>query len=89
MKIDKSLKITEADVYAVRACMEGVANADQQKIAMQWIAAQACGLFEPEYVDGEKPLASAFNSGRRHVGMLLYTMKDPEILAHARKTRGT
>lgn len=90
MKIDTNLNITEADVFAIRACMAGTATADQQRLAMQWIGAEACLLFEPEFEVGEKPLASAHRGGRRYVGLLLSLMKEPEMLAHARKKpRGT
>lgn len=89
MKIPTELEITETEVLAVRACMAGVANDDQQKIAMQFIGAKLCGLFEPEMVPGEQPLASAHNSGRRWVGLMLSIMKEPEMLAHARKKRTT
>lgn len=87
MHIDPKFEITEAEVFAVRACMAGTANDDQQQMAMQFIGAKLCGLFEPEYVAGENPLASAHNSGRRWVGLMLSIMKDPEMLAHARKKR--
>lgn len=85
MKIDPDLDITEADVLAIRACMAGTASADQQQRAMQWIAAGACRLFEPEFVTGERPLETAFNGGRRYVGLLLAVMKEPSVLAHARE----
>ena len=85
MKIDPDLKISEADVFAVRSCMTGTASADQQQRAMQWIAGSACALFEPEYEPGERPLASAHRSGRRYVGLLLSIMKEPAILEHAQK----
>lgn len=79
-----SIPMTEADVLSVRAVRSGVASADQQQRAMQWIGVTACRLFDPEYEPGESPLQSAHNSGRRYVGILIAMMDDPRVLEHAR-----
>lgn len=56
---------------ALKALAEGVASAGQQKAALDWILFDICRLRDPSYVDGEKPLASAHNEGRRMVGLMI------------------
>jgi hypothetical protein len=78
-----TIPVTEADVLAVRAVRAGVASADQQVRAMQWIGVSACRLFEPEFEPGDA-LQTAHNGGRRYVGILIGLMEDPRMLEHAK-----
>jgi hypothetical protein len=79
--------ITEADVMAVRALVDGVANETQQKRALEWIIREACGTLKPTiYPKGEDPAAHALHAdGQRHAGNLIRAMiSDPRTLAAAR-----
>ncbi len=89
MDIDPNLNITELDVQAIRACMAGVASDEQQKRAINWIAFGAGLLAEPEFQPGIDRDTALHRSGRRYVGLLISIMKEPEILAHARKKKPT
>jgi hypothetical protein len=76
---------TVAEVMAVRACIDGVANADQQKLCMNWIGREAARVADGSYRPGEQPLATAFNEGRRYVGILIRYMLLPDTLAAAKQ----
>lgn len=56
---------------ALKALSQGKANEGQQKAALEWILFEACRIREPSYVEGEKPLANAYNEGRRAAGLLI------------------
>lgn len=43
----------EADVYAIKALVAGVASADQQKRALGWIINTLCGTYDMPYRPGE------------------------------------
>ena len=57
--------------FAIKALSNGTANDGQQKTALAWILFDVCRLREPSFVPGEKPLETAFNEGRRHVGLMI------------------
>lgn len=56
---------------ALKALSQGNANEGQQKTALEYILFSACRLRDPSYVEGEKSLATAYNEGRRAVGLLI------------------
>lgn len=57
--------------FAIKALSTGTANDGQQKAALAWILFDVCRLREPSFAPGEKPLETAFNEGRRHVGLMI------------------
>ncbi|SDH08351.1 hypothetical protein [Pelagibacterium luteolum] len=71
-----------ADVAAIRALHEGVANEGQQRRAMEWIIRNACGMYDLSYrpggQDGDR--ATAFAEGRRFAGLQIAKMLTPEVL---------
>lgn len=76
-------KITEADVHAVRAVIEGKADPDQQRRAMQWIGTEACQMKRsPASVDRDDRDTIV---GMQHVGHLIANMLTPETLQAAAK----
>ncbi len=70
---------TVAEVNAVRACINGEANGDQQKLAMNWIMREAARVPDLSYVPGD-PGQRDFNEGRRYVGILIRYCLLPEFL---------
>jgi len=73
---------TVAEVYAVRACINGDANADQQKLAMNWIMREASRVTDLSYAPGDVS-QTMFNEGRRYAGMCIRYCLDPLFLADA------
>lgn len=62
----------KADVNAIKAVAEGVADADQQKRAMSFIINNVCRTYDLSYcpgTDGDRNTAMA--EGRRFVGLQL------------------
>ena len=57
--------------FAIKALSNGTANDGQQKTALSWILFDVCRLRDPSFAPGEKPLETAFNEGRRHVGLMI------------------
>jgi len=57
--------------FALKALSAGNANEGQQKAALEWIMFTACQLRETSYPGDEKPMAMAFNEGRRFAGLLI------------------
>jgi hypothetical protein len=74
--------ITELDVHAVRACIEGRANPDQQRRAMEWIGVHAC-LMKHSSALAESDRELAILSGMKHVAHLIGDMTLPSTLAEA------
>ncbi len=66
-------------LMAVRACIEGVANEGQQKLAMDWIITKAANYYDLSYRAGDMP-ATTFHEGRRFVGAQIVKMTRPEAL---------
>lgn len=75
---------TVAEVHAVRACINGEANADQQKLAMNWIMREATRVTDLSYVPGDTG-QTMFNEGRRYGGMCIRYCLDPLFLAKAQQ----
>ncbi len=73
---------TVAEVYAVRACINGEANADQQKLAMNWIMREASRVTDLSYTPGDAS-QTMFNEGRRYAGICIRYCLDPLYLAEA------
>lgn len=63
--------IPQDAALAVKALAAGTANEGQQKRAVEWILFDLCRLRDPSFEDGEKPLKSAHNEGRRFVGLMI------------------
>lgn len=66
------LQIREADCAALQAVSKGLANEDQQKMAMAAIM-HICAINDLEYLPAEHggERDSSFKSGMRHVGLQL------------------
>jgi len=58
------------EAVALRAVATGSATPDQQRLAFAAIRQKACMEDQPSYVQGDY-IASAFNEGRRFVGISL------------------
>lgn len=78
---------TVAEVLAVQACIQGTANPDQAKIAIDWIMREAARVPDLSYRPDEQPTVTAFNEGRRYVGILIRYMLLPQTLQDAKKTQ--
>jgi hypothetical protein len=73
-----------ADVHAIRALLEGKADAQQQKQGMAWIMQEACQFSGLAPADATDRQAAIFE-GRRTVGMLIRLMQLPSTLDKATK----
>jgi len=82
---------TESEVLAVRACAEGVANAQQAKLALDWVMREACRHMTSPALE-LPPDASqhdlAIAEGRRVVGSLIRDMFLPHTLDAAKVANG-
>ena len=58
-----------AEHAAIVALSKGMATEDQQRRAMQWLVHVAARTYHPSFADN--PLQTAFNEGRRSVGLAL------------------
>jgi hypothetical protein len=65
-------KWNKADAAALQALAQGVASADQQQRALNWIVYEACGTYEEDY--RPDPRDHAFVSGKRRVGLQILTL---------------
>lgn len=63
--------IPQDAALAIKALAAGNANAGQQKRALEYIMFDLARLRDPSFEDGEKPLKSAHNEGRRYVGLMI------------------
>lgn len=63
---------TEAEVNALRAVWEGVADPRQQRMAMEYMV-RAFGVHDTSFRPGD-PYLTAFAEGRRHAGTTLVWM---------------
>lgn len=61
---------TRADINAVKGCIAGTADSDQQKRAMKWIIETVCATYDLSYRP-ESDRDTAFAEGRRFVGLQL------------------
>lgn len=77
MTLPKPL-ITEPDVHAVRAVIEGTADADQQRRAMKWIGEQACQMKRSPAIAA--PSERDILIGMQHVGHVIADMLSPSTL---------
>ena len=80
--IEPKPALTAAEVMAVRACADGVATPEQAKMAMDWVMREAARVADLSY--RPDPLETAFNEGRRYVGILIRYMMLPQTLADAK-----
>lgn len=55
-------------IAAVKALYAGTANASQQKLALEWILMDVCGVRNEQFVAGQ-PDVTSFLMGRRNVGL--------------------
>lgn len=81
--------ITEADVLAIRAVADGVANAAQAKLAFDWVMREACRFMTVPMLE-LPPNATAedmlIGEGRRVVGQLIRNMFLDATLENAEKS---
>lgn len=82
---------TEAEVLAVRACADGVANSQQAKLALDWVMREACRHMTSPALElpadaSQHDLAIA--EGRRVVGSLIRDMFLPKALDAAKAANG-
>jgi len=75
---------TVAEIEAVRSCISGTANGDQQKMAMEWIMREAARVTDLSYTPGD-PNHTMFAEGRRYAGICIRYCLAPEFLEEARK----
>lgn len=75
---------TEADVHAIRALLDGTATGDQQKRAMRFILYDICHIFDSPYVSEGLDRESFVMMGRHQVGVIITSVKNPEVLERAR-----
>lgn len=65
----KPASATVAEHMAIKAVYAGTADADQQKLAVEWILEKACQLKEMHYFPGEDGRRNTdFSLGRAFVG---------------------
>ncbi len=80
-------RITEGDVVAIIACVDGIATPLQAKQAIDWIMGEAARVpdlsFQLGGEDGRR--ATDFAEGRRYVGHLIRQMLMPATLEAAKK----
>lgn len=82
--IEPQPALSAVEVHAVRACIEGKASPEQAKLAIEWIAREAARVTDLSYRP-ERPIETAFNEGRRYVGILIRYMLEPATLAKAQE----
>ncbi len=72
----------QADLFAIRAVYDGLANEEQQKRAIEWVIRNACGMYDLSYRPGgsEGERATAFAEGRRFAGLQIAKMLTREAL---------
>jgi len=75
---------TVPEIEAVRSCISGTANGDQQKLAMEWIMREASRVTDLSYTPGD-PNATMFAEGRRYAGICIRYCLLPEYLEEARQ----
>lgn len=79
----------KADMHAVRAVTEGRATPDQQKRAMVYVIRRLCSADDPSFVPSSDS-GTAFNEGRRFVGIALRTIAAlPSELLSRDEAKGT
>lgn len=71
-------------MLAVRACIRGEASADQQRMAMQFIAAELCRRFDSPYVPGAGMFDQGVETGRHLVGVWISNCNDDGFIAAKR-----
>jgi hypothetical protein len=68
--------MTNTDVAAIKALASGLARADQQKIALDYIVSTLSGTYDlsyrPDELGGERD--TSFAEGRRFVGLAIRRM---------------
>lgn len=76
-------RITEPDVHAVRAVVNGEATREQQIRAMQWIGEQGCQLSNSPYVPDASDRETFIMLGRQQVGIMIGAMNTEFTLKQA------
>jgi hypothetical protein len=74
----------EREVLAIRAMIAGKATQEQQILGMEWIMREAARVPDVSFRPGD-PHYTAFNEGRRYVGVLIRYMLLPETLIAAQQ----
>lgn len=62
----------KADIVAIQACVNGTADADQQRRAMDWIIREASGAYQFHFYPTDRE--TAFALGRGFVGQQIVKM---------------
>lgn len=76
---------TEADVFAVRALLEGTASNAQQLRGMRWIMENVCHVYSSPYIADGSDRDSFVMLGMHRVGVLIGYMTSEQALADAKK----
>lgn len=82
-----AMVIPKDAALAIKALADGNANEGQQQRALQFIMFDLCRLRDPSFEDGEKPLKSAHNEGRRFVGLMIAGAIEAKPMLAAAKPR--
>lgn len=70
-------EIAVADAAAIKALARGDASPEQQKRALDWVVKKACAIGSVSF-DAQSSELTAFNEGKRFVGVLLVNvLNDP------------
>ena len=72
LPVEEPAKWDKADAAAVQALASGIATADQQQRALNWIIYEACGTYELDYRPDARD--HAFVSGKRRVGLQIISL---------------
>ncbi len=75
-----------ADVSALQALQQGVANEDQQKRALRWVIERAAGTYEAHFYPEER--FTTFALGRAFVGQQIVKMLRLNVSALRRDEDG-
>ena len=75
----------DADANAVAAVMEGKANEDQQRRAMDWIIYKCCGTYDMPYRPGPDDRDTNFALGRMFVGQQIIALPKKLLIVKSRR----
>ncbi len=77
--------ITEEDVHAVRAWLDGTATKDQQLRSARWIGTEVCRVFDSPYAAEGTDRDTFVAIGRHQVGVMITAMRTEKTLNDARQ----
>lgn len=75
--------LSEAEVHAIRALLEGTASAQQQVAGMAAIVAKMCRRFDTPYIEGNTADTHVM-IGRHQIGTMITACNTEETLEAAR-----